>query len=201
MLGLCVALGFLVAQTVKNSPAVWETWVRSLGWEHALERGHGTPLQCSCLENPHAQRSLRSTGSRRVGHDYAQHTAHALSKSRGSLLGGSCVLTAKIDQGTVSRTEDALPSWCFSPAPSSHSRAEQFFFILQPLCIFIKCRKTQAGMRTVFPPLCFLCGPRRNLSLWSSPRLPRHVLWFSQTRCGPAPVSVNEVYRHKATST
>ena len=106
MLGLCVALGFLVAQTVKNSPAVWETWVRSLGWEHALERGHGTPLQCSCLENPHAQRSLRSTGSRRVGHDYAQHTAHALSKSRGSLLGGSCVLTAKIDQGTVSRTAD-----------------------------------------------------------------------------------------------
>ena len=32
----------LVAQTVKNSPAVWETWVRSLGWEHALEDSMAT---------------------------------------------------------------------------------------------------------------------------------------------------------------
>ena len=27
----------LVAQTVKNPPAMWETWVRSLGWEDPLE--------------------------------------------------------------------------------------------------------------------------------------------------------------------
>ena len=24
---------------VKNSPAMWETWVRSLGWEDPLEKG------------------------------------------------------------------------------------------------------------------------------------------------------------------
>ena len=30
---------FLVAQVVKNPPAMWETWVRSLGWEDALEEG------------------------------------------------------------------------------------------------------------------------------------------------------------------
>ena len=29
----------LVAQLVKNSPAMWETWVQSLGWEDALEKG------------------------------------------------------------------------------------------------------------------------------------------------------------------
>ena len=29
----------LVAQTVKNLPAVQETWVRSLGWEGPLEEG------------------------------------------------------------------------------------------------------------------------------------------------------------------
>ena len=29
----------LVAQTVKNLPAMWETWVRSLGWEDPLEKG------------------------------------------------------------------------------------------------------------------------------------------------------------------
>ena len=28
-----------MAQTVKNSPAMWETWVRSLGWEDPLEEG------------------------------------------------------------------------------------------------------------------------------------------------------------------
>ena len=29
----------LVAQTVKNPPAMWETWVRSLDWEYPLEKG------------------------------------------------------------------------------------------------------------------------------------------------------------------
>ena len=29
----------LVAQTVQNPPAMWETWVCSLGWEDPLEEG------------------------------------------------------------------------------------------------------------------------------------------------------------------
>ena len=29
----------LIAQLVKNPPAMWETWVRSLGWEDPLEKG------------------------------------------------------------------------------------------------------------------------------------------------------------------
>ena len=33
---------FLVAQTVKNLPAVQETWVRSLVWEDPLEEGMAT---------------------------------------------------------------------------------------------------------------------------------------------------------------
>ena len=32
----------LVAQLVKNSPAVWENWVQSLGWEDPLEKGKAT---------------------------------------------------------------------------------------------------------------------------------------------------------------
>ena len=31
----------LVAQLVKNPPAMWETWVLSLGWEDPLEKGKG----------------------------------------------------------------------------------------------------------------------------------------------------------------
>ena len=48
----------MVAQMVKNSLAMRETWVQSLGWKDPLEEGHGNPLQSSCLENPHGQRSL-----------------------------------------------------------------------------------------------------------------------------------------------
>ena len=60
----------LVAQTAKNLPAVCKTWVRSLGCEDPLEEGgHGNPLQYSCLENPHGQRSL-------------QVTVHGVAKSR-----------------------------------------------------------------------------------------------------------------------
>ena len=29
-------------QLVKNPPATWETWVRSLGWEDPLEKGMAT---------------------------------------------------------------------------------------------------------------------------------------------------------------
>ena len=32
----------LVAQSVKNLPATWETWVPSLGWEDPLEEGTAT---------------------------------------------------------------------------------------------------------------------------------------------------------------
>ena len=33
---------FLVDQLVKNPPAMWETWVRSLSWEDPLEKGKAT---------------------------------------------------------------------------------------------------------------------------------------------------------------
>ena len=32
----------LVAQMVKNPPAMWETWVGSLGWKDPLEKGMAT---------------------------------------------------------------------------------------------------------------------------------------------------------------
>ena len=32
----------LVVQLVKNLPAMWETWLRSLGWEDPLEKGKTT---------------------------------------------------------------------------------------------------------------------------------------------------------------
>ena len=42
-------LGF-PGDSVKNPPAMQETWVRSLGWEDPLEKGTASPLQYSDLE-------------------------------------------------------------------------------------------------------------------------------------------------------
>ena len=41
----------LVAQLVKNPPAIWETRVQSLGWEDSPGEGNDYPLQYSGLEN------------------------------------------------------------------------------------------------------------------------------------------------------
>ena len=46
---LIIIRASLVAQTIKNLPAMQETQVRSLGWEDPLEKGMATPLQYSCL--------------------------------------------------------------------------------------------------------------------------------------------------------
>ena len=40
-----------MAQLIKNPPAMWETWVQSLGWKDPLEKGKSCPLQHSGLEN------------------------------------------------------------------------------------------------------------------------------------------------------
>ena len=56
----------LVAQTVKNLPAMWETWVRSLGWEDPLEKGTATHSSILAWRIPW---TVQSMWSQRVGHD------------------------------------------------------------------------------------------------------------------------------------
>ena len=48
----------LVAEMVKNLPAMWETPSSIPGLRRSLGGGHGNPLQYSCLENPSGQRTL-----------------------------------------------------------------------------------------------------------------------------------------------
>ena len=45
--GIGYPLTSLVAQLVKNPPAMWETWVQFLGWEDPLEKG--TAMHSSIL--------------------------------------------------------------------------------------------------------------------------------------------------------
>ena len=63
----------LVAQLVKNPPAMQETWVRSLGWEDPLEKGKAT---CSSIL---AGRTPR--------------TVHGVAKSQTLSLSLTCLLS------------------------------------------------------------------------------------------------------------
>ena len=65
-------LFYHVAQTVKNLPAVWETWVRSLGLEDPLEEGM-QPTPVFLPGEFHGQR-LQSMVFQRVGHNRASNT-------------------------------------------------------------------------------------------------------------------------------
>ena len=66
-----VNLASLVAKTVKNLPAVWDTRGSISGLGRSLGEGDGNPLQYSCLENSWTEEpgGLQSMGSQRVGHD------------------------------------------------------------------------------------------------------------------------------------
>ena len=60
-----------MAQKVKNLPVMQETWVRSLGWEDALEKGMATLSSILAWRIPWTEEpgGLQSMGSQRVGHD------------------------------------------------------------------------------------------------------------------------------------
>ena len=60
-----------MAQTVKNLPAMWETGVRSLGWEDPLEKGMATHSSILVWRIPWLEElgGLQFMGSQRVGHD------------------------------------------------------------------------------------------------------------------------------------
>ena len=71
----------LVAQTVKNPPALRETWVQSLGWEDPLEEDTATHSNIVVWRIPMDRGAWQATvhGVTRVGHDRAikHSTAHA----------------------------------------------------------------------------------------------------------------------------
>ena len=56
---------------IKTLPAMWETWVQSLGWEGPLEEGMAVHSSILPGESPRTEEpgGLQSMGSQRVGHD------------------------------------------------------------------------------------------------------------------------------------
>ena len=61
----------LVAQSLKHLPAMWETWIRSLGWEDPLEKEMATYSSILAWRIPWTEEpgGLQSMGSQRVRHD------------------------------------------------------------------------------------------------------------------------------------
>ena len=71
MIEVLFCLASLLAQRVKNLPAMQETWVRSLGWEDPREKEMATHFSILAweilwMEEPGG---LQSTRLQRVGHD------------------------------------------------------------------------------------------------------------------------------------
>ena len=56
----------LVAQLVKNPPAMWETWVQPLGWENPLKKGQTTHSSILAWRIPW---NVQSMELQRVRHD------------------------------------------------------------------------------------------------------------------------------------
>ena len=61
----------MVAQTVKNPPAIRETWVQSLGWENPLEEGMATQFSILAWRIPMDREACQATVHRwqRVSHN------------------------------------------------------------------------------------------------------------------------------------
>ena len=76
----------LVAQLIKNPPAIWKTWVRSLGSEDPLEKGKATHSSILAWRIPW---TIQSMGLQRVGHDWVTFT-FTLSLSQVSSVTQSC---------------------------------------------------------------------------------------------------------------
>jgi len=76
-MGPCIVIwsygASLVAQRVEHLPAMWETWVWSLGWEDPLEKEMATHSSILAWRIPWTEEPgrLQPTGSQRVGHDWA----------------------------------------------------------------------------------------------------------------------------------
>ena len=68
---MCITGAYLVAQTVKNPPAMQKTWVQSLGWKDPLKKGMAAHSSILAWRIPWTEEPgrLQSPGSQRVGYN------------------------------------------------------------------------------------------------------------------------------------
>ena len=88
---------------VKNLPAIWGTWVPSLGGEDPLEEGMATHSSILARRIPWTREpgGLQSMGSQRVGHD--------LATKQEQIIAADISLGVYVDSNVV--------GWYFQPPP------------------------------------------------------------------------------------
>ena len=123
----------LVAQMVKHLPAMQETWVQSLGQEDPLEKEMGTHSSTLAWRIPWTEEPgrLQSTGSQRVGHDWATSLS-CIGEGNGNPLQCSCLENPR-DGGAwwaavygVTQSRTRL-KWLSSSSSSSMKDFNSFF--------------------------------------------------------------------------
>ena len=81
-----------MTQTVKNSPATWETGIESLGWEDPLEEGMAACSSMLAGESPWAEEpgGLQSMGPQRDDTTERAHT-HTYTHKQKHIKQGVCI--------------------------------------------------------------------------------------------------------------
>ena len=97
-----------MAQTVKNLPAMWETWVRSLGWEDPLEEGLATHSRIRAWRIPwtEAPGGWSAWGHKELGTTERLSTAQQGGKHRNENPGGC--KNNQMNASPSRRTEDNI---------------------------------------------------------------------------------------------
>ena len=101
----------LMAQMVKNPPAMPETWVQFLGWDDPLEKGMETHSSILAWRIPWTEDSdkLWSMGSQTIGHDWvAKHSSFSTYRRQVEDMGGGLFWEGLIGSCSVNNIWDHL---------------------------------------------------------------------------------------------
>ena len=116
----------LVAQRLKCLPAMWETWVRSLGREDPLEKEMATHSSILAWGIPWTEEPgrLQSMGSQRVGHDWAT-SLHFHHESNAISTGSSVLSSVPLSVQSLSCVQLCDSKDCSTPGfPVHHQLPE-----------------------------------------------------------------------------
>ena len=116
----------LVAQMVKNSPAMWEIWVQSLGWEDPLEEGMATipvflPGESLWTKEPGG---LQSMGLQRIRHNWGTKHAQQYRQLREEREWNSPKFPSLAHSGTI-----ATISYLFQPTTKILKKQTQLLIL------------------------------------------------------------------------
>ena len=184
---------------VKNPPAMWETWVRSLGLEDPLEKEMATHSSILAWRIPWTEEPgrLQSRGSQRVGHDmqtkplpwcdcdfswvdtlFSSSASHPPLETMITLLG-------EVSSPIILLMRELNPrrKMCFiqlHTAATSQSRMRSDYYPLRSLPMALKLHQASKGTALVTP------SPPHETSahLWlTTPTLSHHFIYASGCVC------------------